>query len=142
MVGISTYESGWYYPCDMMKSSQNSHSMWDNPSKLEVIAHITFCVNKLIKIGPQGKKMGPIGWPQIGFKFGFNPIMYLITPNKPNLNLILGQVVPPVSKFGFSWFALGPQARVQIRADSGQVGRVHLAELIPTYSSSSLLRCG
>ena len=31
------------------------------------------------RVGPQGQKTGPIGsgWPQIGFKFGFNPIMYL-----------------------------------------------------------------
>ena len=29
------------------------------------------------QVGPQGRKMGPIGsgWPKIGFKFGFNPIM-------------------------------------------------------------------
>ena len=32
---------------------------------------------------PSGSKMGPIGsvWPQIGLKFGFNPIMYLMNPN-------------------------------------------------------------
>ena len=48
--------------------------------------------------------MGPIGsgWPQIGFKFGFNPIMYLINPNGPDLNPILGRVGPPGSKFGLS----------------------------------------
>ena len=35
---------------------------------------------ELGRVGPEGKKMGPIGssWPQIEFKFGFNPIMYLI----------------------------------------------------------------
>ena len=40
----------------------------------------------LSRVGPQGHKTGPIGsgWPQIGFKFGFNPIMYLI--NQSNLN--------------------------------------------------------
>ena len=34
------------------------------------------------RVGPQGRKTGPIGsgWPQIGFKFGFNSIMY---PNEP-----------------------------------------------------------
>ena len=42
--------------------------------------------------GPQGQKKGPIGsgWPQIGFKFGSNPIMYLLNPNEPNLKPILG----------------------------------------------------
>ena len=42
------------------------------------------------RVGPQGQKTGPIGlgWPQIGFKFGFNPIMYLINPNEPYLNPI------------------------------------------------------
>ena len=35
------------------------------------------------RVGLQGQKMGPIGsgWPQIGFKFRFNPLMYLINPN-------------------------------------------------------------
>ena len=34
------------------------------------------------QVGPQGQKMSPIGsgLPQIGFKFGFNPIMYLMNP--------------------------------------------------------------
>ena len=34
------------------------------------------------RVGPQAQKPGPIGsgWPQIGFKFGFNPIIYLINP--------------------------------------------------------------
>jgi hypothetical protein len=60
------------------------------------------------RIGPQGHKMGPIrlGWPQIGFKFGFIPIMFLINPNEPNLNSILGRVWHPGSKFGLSW--VGP----------------------------------
>ena len=48
-----------------------------------------------------------MGWPQIGFKFGFNPIMYLINPNEPNLNLISGRVGPPGSKFRLSWVRLG-----------------------------------
>ena len=54
--------------------------------------------------GPQGLTTVPIGsgWPQIGFKFGSNPIMYLINPNEPNLKLILGWVGPPGSKFGLS----------------------------------------
>ena len=45
------------------------------------------------RVGPDSKKTGPIrlGWPQIGFKFGFNPIMYLINPNEPDLNPLLGQ---------------------------------------------------
>ena len=62
-------------------------------------------------IDPQGKKIGPIelDWPQIGFQFGFNPIMYLINPNEPNLNPILDRVGPPGSKFGLSWVGLGPQ---------------------------------
>ena len=53
--------------------------------------------------------MGQIwsGWPQKGFKFGFNSIMYLINSNEPNLNLILGRVGPP---------------RIQIRLKLGQVG--------------------
>ena len=40
--------------------------------------------------GPQGYKMGPIGsdWPQKGFKFELNPIMYLINPNDLDLNPI------------------------------------------------------
>ena len=61
--------------------------------------------------GPRGQKTGPIGfgWPQIGFKFGFNPIMYLINLNEPNLNPILGWVWPPGSKFGLSQDRLGPQ---------------------------------
>ena len=52
--------------------------------------------NKLGRIGPQGKKMGPIwlGWPQIGFKFRFVPIMFLRNPNEPDLNPILGRVGP------------------------------------------------
>ena len=61
-------------------------------------------------VGPQDQKTGPIGssGPQIGFKFGFNPIMYLINLNEPNLNPILGRVGPPGSKFGLSWVGLGP----------------------------------
>ena len=63
------------------------------------------------QVGPQGKKTGPIGlgWPKIGFKFGFNPIMYLINLNEPDLNPNLGRVGPPGSKFGLSWVGLGPQ---------------------------------
>ena len=32
------------------------------------------------RVGPKGRKTGPIGsgWLQIGFKFGFNPIMYFM----------------------------------------------------------------
>ena len=62
---------------------------------------------ELGRSGSQGQKMGPIGsgWPQIGF----NPIMYLINPNKPDLNPILGRVGPPGFKFGLSWVGLGPQ---------------------------------
>jgi hypothetical protein len=75
--------------------------------------------------GPQDQKTGPIGsgWPQIGFRVRFNPIMYLINPNEPDLNPILGRVGPPGSKFGLSrapW--------VQIRVESGRVGQVHLAK--------------
>ena len=42
------------------------------------------------RVGPQGQKTGPIGsgWPQIGF----NPIIYLINLNEPDLNRILGRV--------------------------------------------------
>ena len=49
------------------------------------------------RVGPQDPKTGPIrsGWPLKGFKFGFNPIMYLINPNEPDLNPILGRVGPP-----------------------------------------------
>ena len=63
------------------------------------------------RIGPQGQKTGPIrsGWLKKGFKFGYNPIMYLINPNESDLNPILGWVGPPGSKFGLSWVGLGPQ---------------------------------
>ena len=63
---------------------------------------------------PQGRKTGPIGlgWPQIGFTFGFNTIMYLITLNEPYMNPISGRVGPP-----------GP--RIQIWAESGRVDRDH-----------------
>ena len=39
----------------------------------------------LSRVGPQGRKTGPIGsgWPQTRFKFGFNPIVYFINPNEP-----------------------------------------------------------
>ena len=58
------------------------------------------------QVSPQGQTMGPIrsGWPQIGFKFGFNSITYLINPNESDLT-----------------------PRVQIRAESCRVRRVHLA---------------
>ena len=81
------------------------------------------------RVGPQGQKMGPIGsgWPQKGFKFGFNPIKYLINLNEPNLNQILCQVRPPGFKFGLSWSGWAP--RVQIWAE-GWVGRVLLAALL------------
>ena len=54
--------------------------------------------------------MGSIGsgWLKKGFKFEFNPIMYLINPNEPDLNPILGRVGPPWSKLGLSWIGLGP----------------------------------
>ena len=63
------------------------------------------------RVGPQGQKTGPIGssWSQKGFKFGFNPIMYLINPNEPDLNPISGRVGAPGSKFGLSRVGLGPQ---------------------------------
>jgi hypothetical protein len=69
---------------------------------------------ELGQVDPQGHKTGPIGssWPQIGFKFGFNPIMYLINPNEPDLNPILDRVGPPGSKFGLGgpgWAWLGLQ---------------------------------
>ena len=66
---------------------------------------------ELGRVGPQEQKTGPMGsgWPQIVFKFGFNPIMYLINPNEPDLNLISGQVGTPGSKFGLSRVGLGPQ---------------------------------
>jgi hypothetical protein len=56
------------------------------------------------RVGPHGQKTGPIGsgWPQKGFKFGFNLIMYLINPNEPDLNPILGRVGAPGSKLGLS----------------------------------------
>ena len=60
------------------------------------------------RVGPEGRKTGPIGlcWPQIGFKFGFNPIMYLLNQNEPDLNPISGRVGPAESKFGLSWVGL------------------------------------
>ena len=58
----------------------------------------------LNRIGPQGQKTDPIGsgWPQIGFKLGFNPIMYLINPKEPDLYPISGWVGPPGSKLELS----------------------------------------
>ena len=52
---------------------------------------------ELGQFGPQDQKTGPIrlGWPQIGFKFTFNPIIFLINPIEPNLNPILGWVGLP-----------------------------------------------
>ena len=41
------------------------------------------------------KKQVQSGWSQIGFKFGFYTIMYLIKPNETDLNPILGRVGPP-----------------------------------------------
>ena len=66
---------------------------------------------ELGRVGPQSQKTGPIrsGWPQIGFHFGLNPIMYLINPNESNLNPISGRVGPPGSKFRLSLVGLGPQ---------------------------------
>ena len=74
------------------------------------------------RVGPQGKKTGPIGsvWPLIGFKFGFIPIMFLINLNKPNLNPILGQVGPLGSKFGLS--RVGLALRVKKQVQSGRFG--------------------
>jgi hypothetical protein len=83
------------------------------------------------RVGPQGRKTGPIGsgWPQIGFKFGFNPIIYLINPNEPDLNPISGRVGSPGSKFGLSRVGLGPQGPNSGRVGSGWVGWVHLVAL-------------
>ena len=60
------------------------------------------------RVGPQGQKTSPIGsgWPQIGFKFGYNPIVYLINPNEPDLNPLSGRVGPQGSKFGSGSFDL------------------------------------
>ena len=60
------------------------------------------------RVGSHGQKVCPMGlcWPQIGFKIWFNPIMYLINPNEPDLNPISGQVGSPGSKFGLSWVGL------------------------------------
>ena len=57
---------------------------------------------ELDQVAPQGPKTGPIGsgWPQIGFKFGFNPIIYVINPNEPYLNPILCRIGTPGSKLG------------------------------------------
>ena len=68
---------------------------------------------ELDQVAPQGPKTGPIGsgWPQIGFKFRFNPINLGPNPTQlnPNLDPILDQVGPRESKFGLSWVGLGPQ---------------------------------
>ena len=66
--------------------------------------------------------MGPIGsgWPQIGFKFGFNHIMYLINPNEPDF---WSGWAPRVQ----SRVELGRAPRVQIQAE---LGRIHLASLV------------
>ena len=47
-------------------------------------------------------------WPQILFKFGFNPIMYLINPNEPDLNPILGRVGSQGPNSDYSKFPTGP----------------------------------
>ena len=51
--------------------------------------------------------MGPIGsgWPQIGFKFKFNPIMYLINPNELDLKPISGRV-GIVAKINFTYLMI------------------------------------
>jgi hypothetical protein len=66
---------------------------------------------ELGRVSPQGQKTGPIrsGWLQKRFKFGFNSIMYLINPNEPDLNQLLGRVEAPGSILGLSWIGLGPQ---------------------------------
>ena len=74
-------------------------------------------------VGPQDQKTGAIGsnWPQIGFKFGLNPIIYLINPNEPYLNLISGRFGPPGSKFGLSRVGFGPP---RSKLESSWVGLV------------------
>jgi hypothetical protein len=74
--------------------------------------------------------MGPIGsgWTQKGFKFGFNPIMYLINPNEPDFGL---GWAPRVQIRIDSGWAPG----VQIWAESGWVSWVHLVALLTGLSS-------
>ena len=104
--------------------------VWPNPTRffgLNPILGLNIRVESG-RVGPQGKKTGPIGsgWPQIGFKFGFNLIMYLINPKNP----ILGLVGPQGPNSG--WVGSGWAPRVQIRAELGRVGQVHLAALVWT----------
>ena len=65
------------------------------------------------RVGPQDPKTGPIGsgWPQIGFLFGFNPIMYLknlicfrvgFGPQGPKSGWVKSGR-PSGSKFGSGW---------------------------------------
>ena len=63
-----------------------------------------------VQVGPQDPKTGPIGsdWPQIEFKFGFNPIM--LVSQGPKLGWV-GLGWPSGSKFGSNF---------------GRVGWVHL----------------
>ena len=87
---------------------------------------------------PSGSKTGTmgLGWPQIGFKFGFNPIMYLINPNEPDLNPISGRVGAPGSKFGLSRVGLGPQGPNSGWVGSGWSGSFGLTTVVALHITS------
>ena len=84
-------------PLDFHSNGERLAVVRPNPTRF-------FGLNPSGRVGPQGRKTGPIGscWPQIGFKFGFNPIMYLINLNEPDLSPISGRIGPQKSKFGLS----------------------------------------
>ena len=62
---------------------------------------------------------------QIGFKFRFTPMIYLMNLDESDLKPISGRA----SRFQIR-VESGRASRVQIRAELGQVGQDHLAGLI------------
>ena len=82
-------------------------------------------------VGPQDPKMGQIGsgWPQKGFKFGFNPIMYLkYTWSKPDPIRFWVELGPRGPKLG--WVGSGWPSGSELGSNSGQVGRVQFVALL------------
>ena len=72
------------------------------------------------RVGFQDPKMGPIGsgWPQKGFKFGFNPILYLIDRIWTRPNPFLGRAirVQNGSEFGSQGQNLGRVCQIHLAA--------------------------
>ena len=78
-------------------------------------------------VGPQDPKVGPIrsGWPQKGFKFGFNSKMYFKNPILTQHDPFLCWVGPWGFKIGLRRVGLALRIKIWVRL----VG-VHLAALI------------